>query len=123
DELAAFRRLVLTAPGAEPWDVVCLRGAQEEMWQKLLQRQFAPNPLEVFDWILRQGMAAPLGAYGVDIGEGRRRRREGAVSQTRWPGRIGAALHARPGHHELFGALRRCATPGSGGLLFVHAGV
>ena len=28
-------------------DVVFLRGAQEEMWQKLLQLQFAPNPGEV----------------------------------------------------------------------------
>ena len=123
DELVAFRRLALTAPGAEPWDIAYLRGTHEEMWQKLLQLQFAPNPLEVFEWMLKQGMDAPLRAYGLNVEEGRRRCREGALSITRWSGRIAAAMHARPGHDELFASLRRYATTGEGGLLFVHAGL
>ena len=44
DELLDFRRRVLGRPGGAACDVVFLRGAQEEMWQKLLQLQFAPNP-------------------------------------------------------------------------------
>jgi serine/threonine protein phosphatase 1 len=123
DELVAFRRLVLTASGAEPWDIAYLRGAQEEMWQKLLQLQFAPNPLEVLDWMLKQGLGAALSAYGLDPEEGRRRCREGAVSLTRWTGRVAAAMRAWPGHDELFVAIRRYATTGPGGLLFVHAGL
>jgi len=44
DEMLDFRRRVLGRRGAFACDVVFLRGAQEEMWQKLLQIQFAPNP-------------------------------------------------------------------------------
>ena len=47
DELLDFRRRVLGRPGGAACDVVFLRGAQEEMWQKLLQLQFAPNPGEL----------------------------------------------------------------------------
>jgi len=123
DELVAFRRLALTSPGAEPWDIAYLRGVQEEMWQKLLQLQFAPNPLEVFDWMLKHGLGAPLSGYGQDPEEGRGRCREGVVGLTRWTGRLAAAMHGRPGHDEVFAAIRRYATTGPGGLLFVHAGV
>jgi hypothetical protein len=123
DELIAFRRLLLTAPGAEPWDIAYLRGTQEEMWQKLLQLQFASNPQEVLDWMLKQGLSLPLAAYGLDVEEARRRCREGTLSLTRWTGRLAAAMHARPGHDELFASIRRYATTGPGGLLFVHAGL
>ena len=123
DELVAFRRLLLTAPGAEPWDIAYLRGAQEEMWQKLMQLQFAPNPLEVFDWMLKQGLGNPLVAYGLEVEEARRRCREGALSLARWSGRLGLAMRSRPGHEELFASIRRYATTGPHGLLFVHAGV
>src|SRR5262245_7481774 len=33
-------------------DVFFLRGAQEEMWHKLLSLQFAMSPLGVLDWML-----------------------------------------------------------------------
>jgi serine/threonine protein phosphatase 1 len=123
DELVAFRRLLLTAPGAEPWDVVYLRGTHEEMWQKLMQLQFAANPQEVLDWMLKQGVGAPLVAYGLDLDEARRRCREGPLSLTRWTGRVASAMHGRAGHDELFGAIRRYASTGPGGVLFVHAGL
>src|SRR5690242_7169626 len=47
DELLSFRRALIAMPGMLASDVVYLRGSQEEMWQKLLQLQFAPNPAEV----------------------------------------------------------------------------
>ena len=37
DELLAFRRWLLARPGSFACDVAYLRGAQEEMWAKLLQ--------------------------------------------------------------------------------------
>src|ERR1700754_2688082 len=46
DELIAFRRNILARPRIFAYDIVYLRGQQEEMWQKLLQLQFAPNPKE-----------------------------------------------------------------------------
>ena len=46
DELLDFRRRILGRQRGFACDVVFLRGAQEEMWQKLLQLQFAANPGE-----------------------------------------------------------------------------
>ena len=45
DELLAFRSAFLALPPyADPNDIVYLRGSQEEIWQKILQLQFAQNP-------------------------------------------------------------------------------
>ncbi|HRJ60421.1 MAG TPA: hypothetical protein PKZ99_04490 [Azospirillaceae bacterium] len=112
DELLAFRRLALAARGACVDDVVYLRGGQEEMWRSLLQLQFAPNPAEVLDWMLGQGVAATLAAYGGDPAQGFAAARGGAVSLTRWTQGLRAAFYARPGHEQLFSALRRAAHVG-----------
>ena len=60
DELLDFRRRVLGRPHGFACDVVYLRGAQEEMWQKLLQLQFAPNPGEVLALMVRAGVEATV---------------------------------------------------------------
>ena len=62
DELLTFRRSVLARPGSDCTDIVFLRGAQEEMWQKLLQLQFAPNPIEVLHWMIAQGIEPTIEA-------------------------------------------------------------
>ena len=36
--------------------IVFLRGAQEEMFSKLLQLQLAPNPREIVDWMFDHGV-------------------------------------------------------------------
>ena len=123
DELLTFRRHLLCRPGMEAGDIVYLRGAQEEMWRKLLQLQFAPNPSEVFDWMLAHGLGATLGAYGGDAAQGRARIREGALAVTRWTGGLRQAMQGHPGHDDLMAALRRYAVTADGGLVFVHAGV
>ena len=123
DELLLFRRAVLTQPGLEPEDIVFLRGAQEEMWQKLLQIQLAMDPDRVLDWMLEQGVGATLRAYGGDAETARARFREGTLAVTRWTAEIRANMRAHAGHDELFGALRRAAHTEDGSLLFVHAGV
>ncbi|MSP89447.1 MAG: hypothetical protein EXQ92_11660 [Alphaproteobacteria bacterium] len=122
-ELLEFRRMVLAAPGAYACDIAYLRGAQEEMWQKLLQLQFAPNPREVLDWMLKQGVGATLASYGGRIEHGQSAAREGARAITRWTGELRAAMHATPGHTQLMSALRRAAYTADGNLLFVHAGI
>lgn len=40
-------------------DLVYLRGGQEEIWQKMLQLPFAPNPMQVLEWMLGQGGETP----------------------------------------------------------------
>jgi serine/threonine protein phosphatase 1 len=123
DELLAFRLMLLAQPGAHVCDVAYLRGAQEEMWQKLLQLQFAPNPREVLDWMVKQGIGATLAAYGGHAEQGIAAARDGARALTRWTGELRAAMHAVPGHTRLMSALKRAAFTVDGSLLFVHAGI
>ena len=123
DELLRFRRVILARRGMIPADIVFLRGHQEEMWRKLLELQFAPNPGEVLDWMLTQGVQATLEAYGGNADTARSRCREGALAITRWTNEIRAQMHGHPGHDEIFGALKRAAYSSDGELLFVAAGI
>jgi hypothetical protein len=123
DELLDFRRRVLGRPQGFACDVVYLRGAQEEMWQKLLQLQFAPNPGEILAWMVRAGIEATVRAYGGDLRQGFAASRDGPRTITRWTSALRSAMNAAEGHSTLFAALRHAAYTGEGGLLFVHAGV
>lgn len=123
DELVAFRRLFLARRLAFLGDIAFLRGSQEEMWQKLQQLQFAPNPREVLQWMLDHGVGATLAAYGGDARQGLAAARDGALALTRWTGGLRAAIDARPGHRPLLTSIKRYALTEDGALLFVHAGV
>ncbi len=104
-------------------DVAFLRGAQEEMWTKLLQIHLALNPIEVLEWMLERGVGATLAAYGFRPSSGLERARAGAVELARWTSAVRAAMQAHAGHYALMTALRRAAFTDDGGLLFVHAGL
>jgi serine/threonine protein phosphatase 1 len=121
DELLDFRRRVLGRQRGSACDVVFLRGAQEEMWQKLLQLQFAPNPSEVLRWMVEAGMETTVRAYGGDLRQGFAASRDGPRTITRWTGALRDAMNATPGHTALFSALRHAAFTEDRGLLFVHA--
>lgn len=123
DELLDFRRRVLGRPGGAGCDVVFLRGAQEEMWQKLLQLQLAPNPGELLQWMVRTGMETTLRAYGGDLRQGFAACRDGARTITRWTGALRSAMNATPGHTALFASLRHAAFTEDRGLLCVHAAI
>lgn len=123
EELLDFRCRLLALPGMFASDHVFLRGAQEEMWQKLLQLQFAVNPREVLDWMLAQGLGATLEAYGLPVAAGLAAARDGTLSLSRWTARIRAGLAARPGHRDMLSALRRAAYDDQSRVLFVHAGL
>jgi serine/threonine protein phosphatase 1 len=123
EELLDFRRRVLGRPKGFACDVVYLRGAQEEMWQKLLQLQFAPNPGEVLAWMVQAGVDATVRAYGGDLRQGFAATRDGPRTITRWTSGLRAAMNAAEGHSTLFAALRHAALTDETGLLFVHAGV
>jgi serine/threonine protein phosphatase 1 len=123
DELLDFRRRVLGRPDGAACDVVFLRGAQEEMWQKLLQLQFAPNPGELLHWMVQAGMETTIRAYGGDLRQGFAACRDGARAITRWTSALRSSMNAKPGHTELFTALRHGALMENRGLLFVHAAI
>jgi serine/threonine protein phosphatase 1 len=123
DEVLIFRRAVMAIEPAEEDHVICLRGSQEEMWQKLLQLQFATEPRSVLDWMIDQGVGATLEAYGTSIEVARRHASAGAVGLTRWTQELRGRIQARPGHYALLGAIRRAAFTDDGSLLFVNSGL
>jgi serine/threonine protein phosphatase 1 len=123
DEVLHFRRRFLAEPGNFCCDIAYLRGSQEEMWQKLMQLQFASDPRGVLSWMLDQGVGATLEAYGVDPRIGLREAAAGTMQLTRWTGQLRQAMQNRPGHFQIMGVLRRAAFTEEGSLLFVHAGL
>ena len=123
DALLDFRCAFLAEPLSFVDDLVYLRGGQEEMWQKLLQLQFATAPLDVLGWMVDQGVGTTLEAYGGSVEEARREANAGALSMSRWTNRLRSAMQAREGHRPFFSALRRAAFTDDGSLLFVNAGL
>jgi serine/threonine protein phosphatase 1 len=127
DEILGFRLAVMAQPGGFACDVAFLRGSQEEMWQKLLQLQFAVSPRDVLQWMLDQGVGATLEAYGGDVQQGFAACREGPRAITRWTSGLRGAVNGAAGHNQFLSALRRAAISdaesAAGALLFVHAGV
>jgi serine/threonine protein phosphatase 1 len=122
-EMLRFRRALIARPRHFAFDIAYLRGAQEEMWQKLLQLQFAPNPREVLPWLMEHGVQATLEAYGGSAEEGLKNARDGALSLTRWTSSLRAAMQAQPGHYALMTHLRQAAYSDDQKLLFVNAGL
>ncbi|GLQ08039.1 serine/threonine protein phosphatase [Sneathiella chinensis] len=123
DELLQFRIDRLTLPGMQPEDIVFLRGAQEEMWRKLLQIQLATEPSVVFDWMIEHGIGSTLEAYGESEQGVRGYFREGILATTRWTSRLRETIQSHPGHNDILISLRRAAYTEQGELLFVHAGI
>ena len=123
DALLRQRIAFLARPGMDPGYIAYLRGGQEEMWRKLLQLQFAPEPCEVLEWMLVQGVEATLMAYGQNAQDGRAACRGGALSIAKWTTRLRSAMHSHPGHEQLMSVLRRAAYTANGELLFVAAGI
>lgn len=126
DELLTFRRMALSRPAMLPHDFVYLRGAQEELWQKLMQLHFAPNPAETLRWMLDNGLSATLCSYGISPHEGLVAAHEGVMALSRWTTRIRELIRRRPGHDIFATQWRRAAHTDrniSCPLLFVHSGL
>ncbi|MDP6951188.1 MAG: hypothetical protein QGF53_00365 [Alphaproteobacteria bacterium] len=123
DELLLFRRALMARFTLFDGDIVHLRGAQEEMWQKLLQIQIAQDPAQVLEWMLAQGLDASLAAYGIDADAVRMRCREGPLALARWSVELRESVRAHAGHEALLASLRRAAFTADHAMLFVHAGL
>lgn len=123
DEMLTFRRAFIALPGVEVEDVVYLRGAQEEMLQKLFNLQFAPNPAEVLRWMVEHGVGQTIQAYGGSVDEGIGAAREGILALTRWTSALRQTMRQYDGHTALMSVLRHAAFTDDNSLLFVHAGL
>jgi serine/threonine protein phosphatase 1 len=123
DELLLFRRAFIAQDGVGVDDIVYLRGAQEEMWQKLLQLQFAPNPADVLRWMLDHGIGPTIDAYGGNLDELQIAIKEGILALTRWTSQLRQTMRAHDGHTSLMSVLKHAAFTDDNLLLFTHAGL
>lgn len=123
EELLTFRRYTLSRFGFQAEDIVFLRGQSEEMWDKLLQIQFANDPARILEWMVEHGLDASLQAYGSNAREALAFARQGVVELTNYTTRLRKAMRATPGHFQLMTALRRACYTDDRQLLFVHGGI
>lgn len=124
DELLRFRCWFLGRPPfVHPEDLVFLRGAQEEMFQRLLQIQFARDPDTVFSWMLERGLTGTLISYGADVEDARNRCKEGTLALTYWTSSLRERLREHPGHDTFYSQLKQAAYRDDGAVLFVSAGL
>lgn len=126
DEVLTFRRMLLSKAGMIPSDIIFLRGVQEEMWLKLLQLHFAPNPYGILGYIIDNGMETMLRALGTSAEDGLRVTREGVLSMTKWTNFLREQIRKRQGFDKFFSVLKRAAytcASSDAPLLFVNAGV
>ncbi len=126
DELLVFRRLILAQPGMKPSDIVYLRGAQEELWQKLTQLQFDQNPVDTLLWLMGNGMGKTMESYGICPHDGIMAAREGILSLTKWTRKIRETIRENPGHDCFMTQNRRAAYTHLDDrypILFVNAGL
>jgi hypothetical protein len=109
DEILYFRRTLMAKPGLQAEDIVYLRGIQEELWGKLLQIQFAPNPSQVIDWMTQRhpDIDSILQAYGTSLAELARIAREGILNLTRWSSTLKNRVRTEAGHEKFFTVLRK----------------
>ena len=104
-------------------DIVFLRGAQEEMFSKLLQLQIAPNPIEIVDWIFSHGVDQTLLSYNFDPDQFRNIATQGTIQINKLTSRLNKKISKTPGHKEFFSNLKHAAFSSSLEVLFVNRGV
>jgi len=107
----------------KPKDIVFLRGAQEEMFNKILQLQIAPNPIEIINWMFDHGVDQTLNSYGFSKSDVLNIASSGTLSITKWTAKLNQKILENPGHKEYFLNLKHAAYSSSKTILFVNRGV
>ena len=107
----------------KPQEIVFLRGAQEEMFSKILQLQIAPNPVEIIKWVFEHGVDKTLSSYGYSNDEVSNIASSGPVTISKWTSKLNKTILENPGHKEYFLNLKHAAYTSSKKILFVNRGV
>lgn len=120
-EIISFQSRLSLDDVSAPESFVFLRGANEEMWSKMLQLQFANKPEQVYGFMLKNGMDSIIRSYGYDPEEGRLIVEKGAVAISKWMNELRSSFYAKPGYNEIFLKLKHYAKRPDHRLLFVHS--
>ncbi len=107
----------------KPESIVFLRGAQEEMFSKLLQLQLAPNPREIVDWMFDHGVNKTIKSYGFSENDVRNIASSGTINISKWTSNLNRILQMNQGHTQYFLNLKHAAYSHTKKVLFVNRGV
>jgi len=106
-----------------PNKVIFLRGAQEEMFLKLLQLQTAPNPQDIVLWMFGHGVDATIESYGFKKKDALDVSTQGTLAISKWTTKLNKAVSANLGHKQYFAHLKHAAFSESKKILFLNRGV
>ena len=104
-------------------DIIFLRGAQEEMFSKLLQLHIAPNPVEILDWIFSHGVDQTIISYNFDPNDFRKIVTQGTIQINKLTTKLNNQVSSNFGHKEFFSNLKHAAYTDTKEVLFVNRGV
>ena len=107
----------------KPESIIFLRGAQEEMFSKLLQLQLAPNPSEIVEWMFDHGVNQTVESHGFSNDEVKSIASAGTIKISKWTASLNKALQMNPGHTQYFLSLKHAAYSHTKKILFVNRGV
>ena len=107
----------------KPESIIFLRGAQEEMFTRLLQLQLAPNPVEIVEWMFEHGVNKTINSYGFHQDEVKNIASSGTMVISKWTSSLNKSLQMNPGHTQYFLNLKHAAYSYSKKILFVNRGV
>ncbi len=107
----------------KPDSIVFLRGAQEEMFSKLLQLQLAPNPSEIVEWMFDHGVNKTIKSYGYSEDEVKNIASSGTIKISKWTSNLNRTLQKNLGHTQYFLNLKHAAYSRTKKILFVNRGV
>ena len=107
----------------EPNKIIFLRGAQEEMFLKILQLQTAPNPQDIISWMFEHGVDSTIASYGYSKNEIMDISSQGTLAITKWTSKLNQTVSREPGHKQYFTNLKHAAYSISRKILFLNRGV
>lgn len=106
-----------------PERIIFLRGAQEEMFLKLLQLHTAPNPSDIIHWMFDHGVDKTIRSYGFDLDEILEISTQGTISISKWTSKLNQVILEKSGHKEYFTHLKHAAFSKTKEILFLNRGV
>ena len=123
DEIIKFRFNLMAKFNIDHETIIYLRGAQEEMWSKLLELQISPNPIEVVNWMFSHGVNKTLKSYKISDEEVLDICRLGTILISKWTTKIKNQIESYNGHKDYYTNLSHAAFSNTKKILFVNRGV
>tara|TARA_Y100001970_G_scaffold4005_1_gene4678 strand:+ start:2665 stop:3477 length:813 start_codon:yes stop_codon:yes gene_type:complete len=123
DEVLQLRFNLMAKYQLKHSDIVFLRGAQEEMFSKLLQLHISPNPIEILEWIFSHGVDQTIISYNFDPDEFRKIVTQGTIQINKLTTKLNNQVSSNAGHQEFFSNLKHAAYTDTMEVLFVNRGV